>query len=138
DLVLNLEDFIQRVNSDGVGKVVNIASRTAKCINKAGGTLANEVADAALWRPFVTGGETIAALYEARDFSKAMREIMALAAAANEYIATQAPWKLAKQAGAEAQTLAVCTQGINMFRALLTYLKPVLPALTLTAEAFLG
>lgn len=138
DLDLNLEDFIQRVNSDLVGKVVNIASRTAKFINNAGGTLANEIADAALWQTFVAGGETIAALYEARDFSKAMREIMALADAANEYIATQAPWKLAKQAGAEAQTLAVCTQGINMFRALLTYLKPVLPALTLKAEAFLG
>lgn len=138
DLDLNLDDFIQRVNSDLVGKVVNIASRTAKFINNTGGTLADEIADTALWQTFVDAGENIAALYEAREFSKAMREIMALADAANEYIATQEPWKLAKQAGAEAQTLAVCTQGINMFRALLTYLKPVLPALTLKAEAFLG
>ena len=100
--------------------------------------LATEVADAALWQKFVDAGETIADYYENRDYSKAMREIMALADAANEYIATQAPWKLAKEAGAEAQTQAVCTLGINMFRALLTYLKPVLPALTADAEAFLG
>jgi len=138
DIDLNLEDFIQRVNSDLVGKVVNIASRTAKFINNAGGVLATEVADAALWQQFVDGGETIANYYESRDYSKAMREIMALADAANEYIATQEPWKLAKQAGAEAQTQAVCTLGINMFRALLTYLKPALPALTADAEAFLG
>ncbi|WP_323816207.1 methionine--tRNA ligase [Cellvibrio sp. NN19] len=138
DIDLNLEDFIQRVNSDLVGKVVNIASRTAKFINNAGGVLAHEIADKNLWQKFVDAGETIADYYEARDYSKAMREIMALADAANEYIATQEPWKLAKQAGAEAQTQAVCTQGINMFRALLTYLKPVLPALTADAEAFLG
>jgi len=138
DIDLNLEDFIQRVNSDLVGKVVNIASRTAKIINNAGGVLATEIADQALWQQFVDGGETIANYYESRDYSKAMREIMALADAANEYIATQEPWKLAKQAGAEAQTQAVCTLGINMFRALLTYLKPVLPALTKDAEQFLG
>lgn len=138
DIDLNLEDFIQRVNSDLVGKVVNIASRTAKFINNAGGVLTSEIADADLWQKFVDGGETIANYYESRDYSKAMREIMALADAANEYIATQEPWKLAKQAGAEAQTQAVCTLGINMFRALLTYLKPVLPALTSDAEAFLG
>ncbi|MCE3252275.1 MAG: methionine--tRNA ligase [Cellvibrio sp.] len=138
DIDLNLEDFIQRVNSDLVGKVVNIASRTAKFINNAGGVLADEIADKALWQQFVDGSETIANYYESRDYSKAMREIMALADAANEYIAAQEPWKLAKQAGAEAQTQAVCTLGINMFRALLTYLKPVLPALTADAEAFLG
>ena len=138
DLDLNLEDFIQRVNSDLVGKVVNIASRTAKFINNAGGTLSTRVADPALWEKFVDAGAVIAAHYEARDFSKAMREIMALADTANEYIATQEPWKLAKQAGQEQYTLDVCTLGINMFRALLTYLKPVLPALTAKAEEFLG
>lgn len=138
DIDLNLEDFIQRVNSDLVGKVVNIASRTAKFINNAGGILATEIADTALWKQFVDAGESIAAHYEARDFGKAMREVMALADLANEYIATQEPWKLAKQAGAEAQTQAVCTLGINMFRAILTYLKPVVPALTADAEAFLG
>lgn len=138
DLDLNLEDFIQRVNSDLVGKVVNIASRTAKFINNAGGTLSTRVADPALWEKFVDAGAVIAAHYEARDFSKAMREIMALADTANEYIATQEPWKLAKQPGQEQYTQDVCTLGINMFRALLTYLKPVLPALTAKAEEFLG
>src|SRR5690606_33182879 len=91
-----------------------------------------------LWKKFVDAGETIATYYEAREFSKAMREIMALADTANEYIAAQEPWKLAKQPGAEAQTQAVCTLGINMFRAILTYLKPVVPALTADAEEFLG
>ncbi|RYZ83975.1 MAG: methionine--tRNA ligase subunit beta, partial [Moraxellaceae bacterium] len=138
DIDLNLEDFIQRVNSDLVGKVVNIASRTAKFINNAGGVLATDAADADLWQKFVDSGEPIAAHYEARDFSKALREIMALADLANEYIASQEPWKLAKQTGAEAQTQSVCTLGINMFRALLTYLKPVLPTLTADAELFLG
>lgn len=138
DIDLNLEDFIQRVNSDLVGKVVNIASRTAKFINNAGGVLAADIADATLWQKYVDAGEIIAALYEARDYSKAMREIMALADIANEYIATQEPWKLAKQAGCEALTLAVCTQGINMFRAILTYLKPVVPSLAADAEIFLG
>lgn len=138
DIDLNLEDFIQRVNSDLVGKVVNIASRTAKFIQKSGGVLSATVDDSTLWQQFVDAGEVIANLYESREYSKAMREIMALADAANEYIATKEPWKLAKQEGAEAQTLAVCTQGINMFRAILTYLKPVLPVLTRDAEAFLG
>ncbi len=138
DIDLNLEDFIQRVNSDLVGKVVNIASRTAKFINNAGGTLSSEIADADLWHKFVDAGEVIAAYYEAREYSKALREVMALADLANEYIATAEPWKLAKQAGAEAQTQAVCSLGVNMFRAILTYLKPVVPTLAADAEAFLG
>lgn len=138
DIDLNLEDFIQRVNSDLVGKVVNIASRTAKFISNAGGVLSSEIADADLWKKFVDAGETIADYYEAREYSKALREVMALADLANEYIATQEPWKLAKQAGAEAQNQAVCTLGINMFRAILTYLKPVVPTLAADAEAFLG
>ena len=138
DIDLNLEDFIQRVNSDLVGKVVNIASRTAKFINHAGGTLATDIADNNLWQKFVDAGDIIANYYEARDYSKALREVMALADAANEYIATQEPWKLAKQVGAEAQTQAVCTLGINMFRAILTYMKPVVPTLAADAEAFLG
>ncbi|NIB41923.1 methionine--tRNA ligase [Pseudomaricurvus alkylphenolicus] len=138
DLDLNLDDFIQRVNSDLVGKVVNIASRTAKFIQKSGGTLSANIADETLWQQFVDADATIAEYYEARDFGKAMREIMALADAANEYIAAQAPWSLAKQEGTEQQVLDICSLGINMFRALLTYLKPVLPALTEAAEVFLG
>lgn len=137
DLDLNLDDFIQRVNSDLVGKVVNIASRTAKFIQKSGGTLSSNIADETLWQQFVDASEVIAGHYEARDFGKAMREIMALADAANEYIAAKAPWALAKEDGTEQQVLDICTLGINMFRALLTYLKPVLPALTQQAEAFL-
>ena len=138
DLDLNLEDFIQRVNSDLVGKVVNIASRTAKFIAKSGGDLSSDIADPILWQKFVDGSEVIAAHYENRDFGKAMREIMALADAANEYIAAQEPWKMAKEAGREQDVLKVCSLGINMFRALLTYLKPVLPTLSEKAEAFLG
>lgn len=138
DLDLNFDDFIQRVNSDLVGKLVNIASRTAKFIHKSGGTLAAHPADPELWQKFVDAGDSIAALYEARDFGKAMREIMALADSANEYIAAQEPWKMAKQPDSGAEVVAVCSLGINMFRALFTYLKPVLPALTAKAEAFLG
>lgn len=138
DLDLNLEDFTQRVNSDLVGKVVNIASRTAKFIQKSGGTLSTTIADEALWQQFVDADASIAEHFEARDFGKAMREIMALADAANEYIAAQAPWSLAKEAGTEQQVLDICTLGVNMFRALLTYLKPVLPELAQGAEAFLN
>ncbi|TQV84728.1 methionine--tRNA ligase [Exilibacterium tricleocarpae] len=138
DLDLNLDDFVQRVNADLVGKVVNIASRTAKFVAKHGGVLAPAPADETLWQGFTERGDTIAAHYENRDFSKAMREIMALADAANEYIAAQAPWTLAKQPGNEQQVLDICSLGINMFRALMTYLKPVLPQMAAKAEAFLG
>ncbi|MDN3638857.1 methionine--tRNA ligase [Simiduia curdlanivorans] len=137
DLDLNMDDFVGRVNSDLVGKVVNIASRTAKFVQKSGGVLAANP-EPELWAKFVDAGENIAALYEAREFSKAMRDIMALADIANEYIAAKAPWSLAKQEGTEAEVLAICSLGINMFRALLTYLKPVLPVLTAEAETFLG
>lgn len=138
DLDLNLDDFIQRVNSDLVGKVVNIASRTAKFIQKSGGTLSTNIADETLWQKFVDADSVIADLYENREFAKAMREIMALADAANEYIAAQAPWSLAKQEGTEQQVLDICSLGVNMFRALLTYLTPVLPKLSQDAEAFLN
>ncbi|WP_339897610.1 methionine--tRNA ligase [uncultured Gilvimarinus sp.] len=138
DLDLNLDDFVQRVNSDLVGKVVNIASRTAKFVSKAGGELSATPADTELWQRFVTASESIAGHYEARNFSKAMREIMALADAANEYIAAAAPWAMAKEPGREQEVQSVCSLGINMFRALMIYLKPVLPELAGRAEAFLG
>ncbi len=138
DLDLNLDDFVQRVNSDLVNKVVNIASRTANFITKQGGVLAAKPAEPQLWQRFVDAGEVIANHYEAREYGRAMREIMALADAANEYIAAHAPWVLAKQEGAETQVTAVCSLGINMFRALITYLKPVLPTMTAKVEAFLG
>ncbi|MEO0442493.1 MAG: methionine--tRNA ligase [Pseudomonadota bacterium] len=138
DLDLNLDDFIQRVNSDLVGKVVNIASRTARFIQKQGGSLSATVDDPALWQTFVDASEAIAALYENREFAKAMREIMDLADAANEYIAAKQPWALAKQQGEQQAVLDICTQGINMFRVIMTYLKPVLPVLVQQAEAFLN
>jgi methionyl-tRNA synthetase len=138
DLDLNLEDFLVRVNSDLVGKVVNIASRTAKFIQKSGGVLSPTIENPELWQTFVEANETIANLYEAREFAKAMREIMNLADAANEYIAAKAPWALAKQEGQEQQVADVCTLGINMFRVISTYLKPVLPELSRNTEAFLN
>ncbi len=138
DLDLNLEDFIQRVNSDLVGKVVNIASRTAKFVQKSGGELSPTIENPELWQRFVDANELIAELYEAREFAKAMREIMALADAANEYIAAKEPWALAKQEGQAQQVLDVCSLGINMFRAIVTYLQPVLPELAAKAADFLN
>jgi len=138
DLDLNLDDFVQRVNSDLVGKVVNIASRTAKFVQKAGGTLSTNIIDQALWDKTVAAGKVISAHYENREYSKAMREIMAVADAANEFIAEQAPWSLAKVEGNEQQVLDVCTLGINCFYAIMTYLKPVLPKTAQAAEAFLN
>ena len=138
DIDLNIEDFVARVNSDLVGKVVNIASRTAKFIAKAGGMLSADIADTELWQRFVDASDPIAQLYENREFSRAMRDIMALADAANEYIAAQAPWSMAKEPGREKEVLAVCTLGINLFKVLVTYLKPVLPATANAAEEFLN
>ncbi|MGH1487046.1 MAG: methionine--tRNA ligase [Cellvibrionaceae bacterium] len=138
DLDLNLDDFMQRVNSDLVGKVINIASRTARFIQKQGGVLSSNTDNAELWQKFVDANTTIAALYEDREFAKAMREIMSLADAANEYIADKEPWILAKKEGSEQAVLDICTQSINMFRALMVYLKPVLPVLVKEAEAFLN
>lgn len=138
DIDLNTEDFVQRVNSDLVGKVVNIASRTAKFVAKAGGTLSSNIANPELWQRFSDANTTIAELYEAREYSKAMREIMALADAANEYIAEQAPWSLAKEEGNEQKVLDICSLGINCFRLLMTYLKPVLPNTAKASEAFLN
>ena len=138
DIDLNLEDFVQRVNSDLVGKVVNIASRTAKFIAKSGGTLSSHIANQELWNKFTEANSTISALYEEREYGKAMREIMALADIANEYIAEQAPWSLAKQEGQEQNVLDICSLGINCFRVLMTYLKPVLPETTQASEAFLN
>lgn len=138
DLDLSLEDFVQRVNSDLVGKVVNIASRTAKFISKSGGQLSTEIAEPALWEQVAGAGETIAQYYEDREYGRAMREIMGLADAVNEYIAAQAPWSLAKEEGREAEVQAICSLGVNLFRVLMTYLKPVLPVTAEAAEDFLN
>ena len=139
DLDLNLDDFIQRVNSDLVGKVVNIASRCAKFISKGNnGVLAASIADKALWQRVSAAADSIADYYEQREFGRAIREIMSLADAANEYIAAKAPWQLAKEEGREQEVQDICSLGINLFRALMIYLKPVLPAMAADAEAFLN
>ncbi len=139
DLDLNLEDFSQRVNSDLVGKVVNIASRCAGFISKkCHGKLSDALPDPELYRAFVRSGEEIAILYEKREFGQAMREIMTLADRANQYIDEQKPWVLAKDDATAQQAQAVYTQGLNLFRVLMTYLKPVLPKMAENVETFLN
>ncbi|WP_455235371.1 methionine--tRNA ligase [Thiogranum longum] len=139
DLDLNLEDFTQRVNSDLVGKVVNIASRCAGFISKKfGGRLSPENAEAGLYQTFVKAGDEIAALFEAREYGHAVREIMALADIANQYIDEQKPWALAKQQGTDRQVQDVCSVGLNLFRVLMTYLSPVLPVMAEQVRTFLN
>ena len=138
DIDLNLEDFTLRVNSDLVGKVVNIGSRCAGFITKrfAGG-LADDLMDVALYEDFVAAGASIAEAYERREFSRATREIMALADRANQWIDERAPWVVAKDPAREAELQAICSQGLNLFRLLIGYLRPVLPGTAEGAEAFL-
>ncbi|MET0068754.1 MAG: methionine--tRNA ligase [Candidatus Thiodiazotropha sp.] len=138
DIDLNLEDFAQRVNSDLVGKVVNIASRCAGFISKRfEGRLADQVAEQTLFNDFVAAGETIAGHYEKREFSRAVREIMALADRANQYIDERKPWVVAKEDGRDAELQAICSDGLNLFRLLIGYLRPILPGTAEMAEAFL-
>lgn len=139
DLDLNLEDFVQKVNSDLVGKVVNIASRCAGFIHKGnGGRLVAENAAPELFAEFASAAPSIAEAYENRDFARAMREIMALADRANAWIADKAPWALNKQDGKQAEVQAICAAGVNLFRQLVIFLKPVLPNLAAAAEQFLN
>ncbi len=139
DIDLNLEDFILRVNSDLVGKVINIASRCAGFIHKRfQNQLGGRLHDSALFAAFSTAAGEIASAYEQREYARAMRRIMALADEANQYIDAHKPWVIARQADDEARLQAICTQGINLFRQLMIYLKPVLPATAAAAEAFLN
>jgi len=139
DLDLNLEEFATKVNSDIVGKLVNIASRCSGFITRgSGGKLAEELAEPALQQEFVAAGERIAAAYEGRDLALVVREVMQLADRANLYIDQKKPWLMAKDPAQAAQVQGVCTQGLNLFRLLVVYLKPVLPRLAAAAEAFLG
>ncbi|MDP5211571.1 methionine--tRNA ligase [Pseudoalteromonas tunicata] len=139
DLDLNLEDFAQRVNADLVGKVVNIASRCASFITKKfDGTLSEVILDPALISEFQNASESIANHFEGRDYSRAIREIMALADKANQFIDAQAPWVLIKDESKQELAHQVCTQGLNMFRLLMVYLKPVLPKMASDVEAFLN
>ena len=139
DLDLNLSDFTARVNADLVGKFVNLASRCAGFITKRfDGKLADVLPDPAQYERFVAALAPIREAYERNDAAAAIRLTMALADEANKYIDDTKPWVIAKQEGADAELQAVCTQGLNLFRVLVTALKPVLPATALQAEGFLN
>ncbi len=139
DLDLNLDDFMQRVNSDLVGKVVNIASRCAGFISRRfDGELGARLSDSNLFDDFIKGNATIIGAYEAREFSRAMREIMAFADRANQYLNAQQPWAIARESGKEEQLQAICTLGLNLFRLLMIWLSPVVPMLATRTEHFLN
>jgi methionyl-tRNA synthetase len=139
DIDLNLEDFQARVNSDLVGKVVNIASRCAGFISKKfAGELSAEIHKPELLQQFTESSDSIAAHYEGREFGRAIREIMALADLANQYIDEYKPWVLAKEAGREQGVQDVCSMGLNLFRILIIYLKPVVPTMAAASEDFLN
>ena len=139
DIDLNLEDFVTRVNSDLVGKLVNIASRCAGFIHKLNkDQLADNLPNNTLFEEFSAAEKDIAAYYEARNYSKALRQIMALADRANQYIDKEKPWIQAKDSTQIEHVVRVCSLGINLFRTLMVYLKPVVPGLTKRAEEFLN
>lgn len=139
DIDLNLEDFIARVNSDLVGKVVNIASRCAGFVHRLGeGKLSTEIADQELWNTAVNASDRIANLFESREYAKAIREIMQVADLANEYIAGKEPWKLAKEESRQDEVVAICSLGINLFRLIILYLQPVLPFMAKESSEFLN
>jgi len=138
DLDMNLEDFAQRVNSDVIGKVVNIASRCAGFISKNfNGKLGNTLEVPELISEYQAAAKDIAGLYENREFSKAIRAIIALADKANQYIAEQQPWVIAKENPQSEKVQAICSTGLNLFRILVIYLKPVLPVTAGKVESFL-
>lgn len=139
DLDLNLEDFTQKVNADLIGKVVNIASRCAGFITKRfNGKLSTQLSEPALFADFVNAGDSIAQSYEQREFARAIRDIMALADKANQYIDAKAPWVLVKDDSKQQEAHDVCSMGLNLFRVLMHYLKPVLPKMASDSEAFLN
>jgi len=139
DLDLNLEDFAARVNSDLVGKLINIASRCAGFINKRfDGQLAARLPAPELFAVAADAADAIADHYERREFSKAMRRVMAIADDANRYIDEQKPWILAKDDSRLGEVQGVCTQGLNMFRSLMIYLTPVIPSVADDTRSFFG
>ena len=139
DIDLNLEDFTARVNSDLVGKLVNIASRCAGFIGKRfDGKLTDSLPEPELFAEFANASETIAEHFESREYSKAMRVIMSLADTANRYIDAQKPWVMIKDEARLDEVQAVCTQGLNMFRSLMVYLTPVIPVVADGAREFLA
>ena len=139
DIDLNLDDFVARVNSDLIGKLINIASRCAGFISKRfDGKLADALPDPDLFATFAGASEEIADHYERREYSKAMRRVMALADEANRYIDEKKPWIMAKDEDQLADVQGVCTQGINLFRSLMIYLTPVIPSVADDTRSFLG
>ena len=139
DLDIHFDDFVQRINSDLVGKFINIASRCASFINKYfSGKLSKELADAKLFNEFATKGDEIASKFEKLEFSQAIREIMALADRANQYIDEKKPWSLIKDSSQAENVHAICSMGLQLFRQLMIYLKPVLPETAKNVETFLN
>ena len=139
DFDLSMDDFVARVNSDLVGKLVNIGSRCAGFVHRLNsGRLAEKLPDEALFAVFAEAGDEIAADYEARNYARAIRRIMALADKANQYIDDEKPWLKAKNPGQESAVVGIATLGLNLFRTLMIYLKPVIPGVTERAEAFLA
>ena len=138
DIDLNFTDFMQRVNSDLVGKVVNIASRSAGFINKNfGGMLSGDLAAPELFAASLELAEKISEFYEKRDFNNAVRHIMQMADLANQYIDEKKPWSLNKQNPSDPAIQDICTMSLNLFRLLMIFLKPILPKLVPQAEEFL-
>jgi methionyl-tRNA synthetase len=139
DLDLSLDDFVAKVNSDVVGKLVNIASRCAGFIARGSqGRLADRLPEPALYEDFADARQRIGAAYETRDFAAVVREVMQLTDRANLYIDQRKPWIMAKDPVQAGDVQGVCTQGLNLFRALVVYLKPIMPRLAAGAERFLG
>lgn len=139
DIDLSFTDFTQRVNADVVGKVVNIASRCSGFIKKRfSNQLSADCSEPELFEYFILANKEIAILYESREYAKAMRAIMTLADKANQYIDEKKPWLLAKKAGCDHELHNICSMGINLFRLLVAYLKPVLPNLASKSEEFLN
>src|ERR1017187_6253595 len=137
DIDMNFDELATRFNSDVVGKLVNIASRCSGFVTKsAGGRLSDSLPDPELYATFAEAATSIAATYESRDTAAAIRDIMALADRANQYIDLRKPWALAKQPGSAAEVQSICTQGLNCFRALMIYLQPVLPDMAAQAQRF--
>ncbi len=138
DIDLNLDDFQQRVNADLVGKVVNIASRNAGFISKRfDGRLSATLSEPDLFNEFVAAGTQIAEHYDKREYSRAVRDIMALADRANQYIDEKKPWVIAKEEGRDEELQQVCSMGLNLFRVLIGYLRPILPVTAAASEEFL-
>ena len=139
DIDLNFEDFVARVNSDLVGKVINIASRCAGFVARLNeGKLSDKVSDTDLWNRAIKANQVIREHYESRQYARAIREIMQIADIANEFIADQEPWKLAKDENNVTKVVEICSLGINLFRLIMIYLQPVLPEMTKQTAEFLN